>query len=548
MREVPRISPLAEKLLHASQPNLLDKAIRWFDPVRGAARMKARMAMAVSGGYQGGKKDRRQTKNWTIAGNSADQDILPDLETLRERSRDLCRNEPIALGAVNTNVANVIGTGLDLSCRVDYQTLGWTPEKAAEWKALVERRFRMWASSKNCDITRTQNFYELQSLSYRSVIENGDAVVLLPMQEVYGFPFETRIQVIEADRLSNPGQAIDTTTRVAGVELDEFGAPVAYHICKQHPGTPNFSRDPKNWDRVPAFGSQTGRRTALHLYDRLRPGQTRGVPYLAPVIEHLKMLGRFTEAELDAAVVSSMLAVFVTSENGGGFDDLTGTGEATSTDPKRNLKLEPGLVAELAPGEKIETVTPGRPNAAFDPFLQAILRQIGVALEIPFELLIKHFTASYSASLAAVQLAWQFFRRRREWVISNLCQPAYEAWMDEQVAMGEIPAPGYFEDALARQAYLSSEWVGDAQLQLDPGKAADSAEKKMRLGLSTLAEETIALTGRNWEENLVQRAQEKRAHEAAGVPYLQGVNAAQPAQGVQQQDPQDPKDPNEETE
>lgn len=505
--------------------------------------MKARMHMALAGGYQGGKKDRRQTKNWIAGNNSADDDILPDLEELRFRSRDLCRNEPIALGAVNTNVANVAGTGLDLSCRVDYETLGWARDQAVAWQKNTERRFRLWASSKNCDITRTQNFYELQALAYRSVVESGDAIVLLPMEPVNGFPFETRIQIVEADRLSNPARKADSETLIAGVEVDGNGAPIAYHISKQHPGVTNFKNDASNWTKIPAFGETSGRRNVLHLFDRIRPGQTRGVPYLAPVIEHLKMLGRFTDAELQATVVSSMFAVFVTSEAGSGLEGMVGGTPSPGANADRALKLEPGLVAELNPGEKIETAEPGRPNGAFDPFVQAILRQIGVALEIPFELLIKHFTASYSASLAAVQLAWQFFKRRREWLASNLCQPSYEAWMDEQVASGAISAPGYFEDALVRAAYLNAEWVGDAQLQLDPGKAADAAEKKMRLGLSTLAEETIAITGRSWEENLAQRAQEKEAHEAAGMPYLQSQNA--PQAQPEQKPGEDPNDPNE---
>jgi lambda family phage portal protein len=418
------------------------------------------------------------------------------------------------------------------------------------WQKAVERRFRLWSNSKNCDITRTQNFYELQNLIYRSATESGDVFALLPMESVSGFPFETRIQIVEADRVSNPSWNSDTDTLVAGVEMDRNGAPIAYHITKQHPGATNFVKGATSWTRVPAFGQSTGRRNVLHLFLRLRPGQTRGVPYLAPVIEHLKMLGRFTEAELAATVVSSMFSVFVTSETGSGLEGLVGGTASTGGNADRALKLEPGLVAELNPGDKIETAQPGRPNGAFDPFVQAILRQIGVALEIPFEILVKHFTASYSASRAAVEMAWQFFKGRREWLASNFCQPVFEAWMDEQVASGAISAPGYFEDPIIRAAYLNAEWVGDAQMQIDPSKAADASEKRMRLGLSTLAEETIALSGKSWEENLAQRAQEKEAHEALKVPYLQSQNAPQMPQGQNPvDDPEDDdQDPNEEDE
>lgn len=543
MKEVPR-NPLLQAVRSAAAPNTLDKVVRWLDPERGMRRMQARMAMALAGGYTGGKTDRRTTKNWAAGNGSADTDILPDLETLRFRSRDLNRNEPIALGATNTNVGNVVGTGLELSCRPDYETLKMTREWAKGWKKTTERRFRLWANSKDCDITRTQTFYEQQALAYRSTTESGDCFVLLPWEQVDGFPFETRIQIIEADRVSNPDRKGDSSDLIAGISIDKYGAPVAYHIANQHPGDLNFKSASTKWERIPAFGEKTGRRQVLHLFDKIRPGQTRGVPYLAPVIEHLKMLGRFTEAELQATVVSAMFSVFVTSE-GGSMEGIVGNEPtAAASAPKNTIKLEPGAIIDLSPGEKIESATPGRPNGAFDPFVQAILRQIGVALEIPFELLVKHFTASYTASRAAMLMAWQFFKRRRAWLATNFCQPVFEAWMDEQVAKGFIIAPGYFEDPIMRAAYLNAEWIGDAPGQVDPVKEADAAEARLRLGLSTLAEETVAYSGQSWEENLAQRAEEMEAHEAAKVPYLQSSQApVQPSQPGSSQDPNDPENP-----
>lgn len=110
----------------------------------------------------------------------------------------------------------------------------------------------------------------------------------------------------------------------------------------------------------------------------------------------------------------------------------------------------------LAPGEKVSSVDPGRPNAAFDPFVMAILRQIGVALEIPFELLVKHFTASYSAARAALLEAWKFFYTQRKWLADNFCQPVYEAWLTEAVLSGRVSAPGFFDDPLVDKEIKSS--------------------------------------------------------------------------------------------
>src|SRR5258705_317265 len=96
--------------------NFVDKAIAFFNPAAGTSRLKHRTVMAASieGGYTGGKRDRRPTRNWRPTQRNANLDIGPDLPDLRSRSRDLARNVPIATGALNTVVTNVVGDGLIL--------------------------------------------------------------------------------------------------------------------------------------------------------------------------------------------------------------------------------------------------------------------------------------------------------------------------------------------------------------------------------------------------------------------------------------------------
>src|SRR5690606_38585483 len=115
-------------------------------PRAAAERMRARMFMAVAGGYTGASRSRRQTSQWKYTkGQSADSDILPDLPELRDRSRDLVRNEPIAAGAVGGAVTSVVGTGLALQSRVDHEVLRMTEEQAEDWQKQTEREFCLWA-------------------------------------------------------------------------------------------------------------------------------------------------------------------------------------------------------------------------------------------------------------------------------------------------------------------------------------------------------------------------------------------------------------------
>ena len=497
---------------------IVDRAIEWAAPQWAARRLQSRVTMAAVGGYHGGKTDRRALTAWHRSGGSADADTLGELQTLRAGSRDLVRNSPIAGGAISTTTTNVVGTGLTLQSQIDAEALGMDDEEAAAWQRTTEREFRLFSESPDCDVTRRQNLYGLQTLAFRSTLESGDVLCLLPHVRRPGRDYTLALQLVEADRLSNPTFKPDTPALSSGVEMDGFGAPVAYHVCRTHPG--DLMSVTRQWDRVPAYGPSSGRKNVIHLYTQLRIGQTRGVPYLAPVIEPLKQLERYTDAEIMAAVISGMFTVFVKTTGEG----LSPLDNATSANTGSNSqvagwdgKLGNGLIVDLADGESIETANPGRPNANFDPFVQAIVQQIGVALELPFEVLMKHFQSSYSAARAALLDAWRFFRCRRDWLAENFCKPVYEAWMDEAVAMGRIAAPGYFSSPAIRKAYLGSRWIGDAPGSIDPLKEVNAAEKRLDIGISTLADESVAYDGGDWEPKHRQQVKERAMRKEGGL-------------------------------
>jgi len=515
--------------------NLVDRVVQYFNPIKGRERLRARVNTALIGGYIGGSKSRRSLKSFLPNGNSANTDLLPNLDTLRSRSRDLTRNTPVAAAAVNTVVTSVVGTGLRAKAAIKRKVLSLSDDEADAWENRADLLWDMWANTAECDATRTQTFNEIQDTAFRGALESGDILSLLPSIERPDSPFRLRLQMIEADRLENENFQRDTATLAGGVEMDEFGAPTWYHILDRHPG--DYFGKAKKWSKVRAFGARSGRRQVLHLYDKLRPGQTRGVPYLAPVIESLKQLGEYTDAELMAAVVSGMFTVFIKTEDGGSALDVTNTtdetGAAASDD---DIKLGNGAVVGLAQGESIESANPGRPNSAFDPFVIAILRQVGAALEIPFELLLKHFSASYSASRASLLEAWRFFRRRRGWLVNSFCNPVRAEFIAEMVATGKLNAPGFFDDAIVRHAYLGCIWRGLPQGHIQPQQEAQAMKIRRELGVTTIDQETADYNGGDWEVNHTQSAKEYKARAEAGIPESNGaVDAAslQPPQDTQ---------------
>lgn len=495
----------------------VDKAISWISPQAGLKRWQARTQMAMLGGYTGASKNRRQTQAWSPIKGSGNNVTLDDLPVLRDRSRDLLRNAPLAVGAVSTVVTNVVGTGLKPQAHIDRKVLRpylKTDEAMEEWENKAERIFQMWADNRDCDITRCQNFAEMQALVLRSCLESGDVFALRKYKEHAGNPFGTSIQIVEADRVADPDETNEKI--VAGIELDDDGAPVAYHVANHHPD--DYDQGALEYAKIPAF-DENGYRQVLHVFNRNRPGMTRGVPYLAPVIESLKQLDRYTEAEIMAAVISSMFTIFVKTESEEGLQPMVPMSGAETTTAPRNgdYKLSPGAILDLQPNEAIEIADPKRPNQSFDGFVQSILRQIGVALELPFEILIKHFTASYSAAQAALVEAWKTFSARRTWMANQFCQPIYEMVIAEAIAKGFLDAPGFFSDPFVRAAYLGAEWIGPPRGQIDQLKEIRAAAYRVDLGVSTLEEETAQITGGSWETKHIQRAKEQKLRTEAGL-------------------------------
>jgi lambda family phage portal protein len=519
--------------------NFIDRAVDFFNPKLGMERRKYRSMNAVADAWNGGSKAKR-SGFWHASKGDADADILPELDDMRFHCRDLIRNNPLAAGAINTKVSNIVGAGIRAQIKPNAQYLGWTPEQAKAWEIHVENEWAMWNESADCDISRRLNFNAAIKLVFRSMLENGDILINLPFNATQGMVYNMRLQLIEADRLSNPngktdGEALKNGNAVyGGVEKDRLGAPVAYHISDQHPGA-NYKVKNEVWTRIQAYGKNTGRRNILHIYDPKRIDQTRGIPDLAAVIEPLKQLQRYSEAEIAAAVVSAAFTVFVKTTDAKDLD--------TGIDPEarevseyapggmggsmmrpsyvdtteREAGLAPGAMINLFPEEEVSFANPARPNPAFDPFVQAVLRQIGTALELPFEVLIKHFTASYSAARAALLEAWRYYLTMRSWLVDAACQPIYEEWLAEAVASGRVSAPGFFDDPAMRKAYTRVLWVGPGRGQINPQAETAAAIERIHNGLSTIEKEVAEMDGSDWEMLHQQSVKEKQARVTDGL-------------------------------
>jgi lambda family phage portal protein len=520
-----------------------------------------RRAAPQAKGYReaGASETRRALKGFIARSGPPNEDINWNNYTLRQRSRMLYMASPVATSAINTNRTKVVGTGLALKSSINRDMLSLSPEAARIWQRTTEAEFALWSSKKeNVDATAVNNFEGLQQLAFKSWLMSGDSFALFKRCAATPTnPYTLRIHIVEADRVGTPtdgGRSVTFSPRFTdgmnpsnqnkiydGVEVDKNGRIVAYYIRNTYPN--QITAEETRWTRVEACGAKTGLPNILHIMDSERPDQYRGVPYLAQVIEPLLQLRRYTESELMAALVQSFFTAWIKTKtdptdipmNETGPGDVVGIPDDQPEDVSENdseYEMGPGTVLHLEENEEVVFGQPNVPTAGFDSFVKAICRLVGAALELPYDVLVKEFGRSYSASRGALLEAWEAFKMRRKWFVDDFCQPVFEVWLSEAVARGRIKAPGFFDDPRVRAAWCGARWIGPVQGQLDPTKESRANEIHVAHGWKTNEQVAREMGGGDWEDNADQlkienkRLTDAKSSIAAASPDKPGENAA----------------------
>lgn len=471
--------------------------------------------------YTGASWIRKQLSNWLPIRAAADAELLSDMGTLVARSRDLDRNTGIAAGAFQTTSDNVIGAGLRLSAWPDYRALDKDAQWGETWGRDVESLWKTWADTTACDVANKLTFTGLTALVFRSVLQNGEALALPLWMDRPGLSqFKTCLQLIDPDRLSNPGNMTPTLCLRGGVEMDTYGRPLAYHIRKisTWPAMffPAIGGIAGEWECIPAE-TEWGRKRVVHVYLPDRVDQTRGKPLLTPVLEQFRMLDSYQRAELQSAIVNALVAgIIETPLDPATLSELVG-GDPNGYLAAKNeyrVQLEGGTFIPLYPGDKMTPFAPDRPAPQFAAFSEFVLRQIGVSMGLPYEQLMKDYSkTNYSSARAALLESWRYFTARRAWLTSYWAQPVYELWFEEAVNAGLIEAPNFYEQ---RALYTRSKWIGPGRGWIDPVKEAEAAQVRLATGISTLELE-CAEQGLDYNDVIDQRMIEKQRLMEAGL-------------------------------
>lgn len=487
-----------------------------------------------------------QLANWQPALWSPDNEINIYRDRIVSRVRDLARNDGWASGSITRVLDNAIGANFRPILKPDYRMLAlMTGNKAFdatwadEYGKVIEAHWRSWAQDdpgRYCDVERKQTVSQMLRLGFRHKLIDGDALAVLqyrPDRLGRGRGrYATTVQIVDPDRLSNPQQNFDMPNIRGGVEIDGDGAPVAYHIREAHIGDWWSGAKTMTWQRIPRE-TDWGRPHVVHDYDHERGAQHRGNGILTPVVQRLKMLIKYDQSELEAAILNAVFGAYVTSPYdpqmvesamGESLDETSiGVYQEGRVDfhNDRRISLQNGSrMPILYPGEKIETVNASRPHSNFEVFESAALRNIAAATGLSTQQVTQDWSdVNYSSARSAMLEAWKTLTRRRDDFSAGFAQPILSAFIEEIHDTEDLPLPNgapHFLDA--RAAYCRARWMGPGRGWVDPVAEKKGAILGMDAGLSTLEMEAAENAGEDWEEMLDQRKREIDAFKERGLP------------------------------
>lgn len=479
-----------------------------------------------------------ETAAWQPRLGMTDQDWGPDRDEAVARIRDLVRNDGWAAGVVMRVVDSVVGPDFRFSSRPDYRALSriygsrFDRVWAREYAQALEAYYRVWAYDHGlwCDASRRHNLPQLFRLAYRHAVRDGDApAALLWRPENVGpgrASFATTVQLINPDRLSNPMHGPDTQTRRRGVELDEDGAPIGYHFQAAHPADETATTNLMLWNYL-AREDQWGRPQVAHYFDAEDADQVRGAGgILTAVALRLRMIGRFDQEKLRAAVKEAIFHAFIKSNNPDAMDGFESEGGPMSYEERlairkeRPTRMGDAVIPMLFDGESIETVSPGHPSGNEGDFVNGGLRGVAAGTGTFAPAIHNDWSEiNLSSGRLGQNIELRTILARRHGFATRFCQPIISAFAEEVHDAGLLPlpsgAPDFYE---ARGLYAKARFLGPGRGWVDTQKEADGAASKLANGFDTLEGVLEDMGGLDLDDVLDARAAAIEAFAERGLP------------------------------
>ena len=492
----------------------------WFSPSTLApvpARRQQRMyAMA---------RPSRLTSGWGTSTTSEDTELSSSLRTARNRSRELVRDAGYAKRAKVIIQNNVIGTGIGMQAKVE-TSRGQLNDRINDD---IETQYEAWCCADHCHTGQSLHFNAMERLLVGEVFEAGEIFVRIHRTRFGNSSVPLALEVIEPERIADefqPTSVAEPSRARLGVEVDRYGAPLAYWIRSLHPG--ELRRTAEQSDRVERVLASD----ILHLRLIDRWPQTRSMPWMHATARKFNDMDGLTEAEITAARAAACYMGFIESPDG---ETMMGEDQP---DGSKEVELSPAMIEHLAPGEKFNYAAPNRPNAQLDPFMRMMLREVAAGTGPSYESLSRDYSQSnYSSSRLALLDDRDLWRVLQMWFIRDFRTRVHAVWLQQAVlsrVVSTIPLESY---ALTPSKFEAVRFKPRGWSWIDPSKEVDAYEKAIRNGFTTVGR-VIAQTadGLDLEDMLKERKQELEMMQRLGLKFdtdpstIEDPNAQTPAE------------------
>ena len=477
-------------------PFVPPRAFVWWNPRTWfGARAPALELAAGRRGYEGAGKGRRFT-NWTTTGKSANAEVSAASKALRERSRDLLRNNAYAAAAIRALCSNIVGKGIRPSSQ--------TGDAALDAK--VNDLWKRW--EREAATSLPVGFYGLQALAVRSFLESGEVIVRRRRRRpLDGLTVPLQIQILEADFIdsSKSSESANGTRIVQGIEFDKLERIRAYHLLTRHPG--------ETVGALASAGRVSNRVRSddvAHLFEPLRPGQCRGIPWLTPAMRRFRCLDDYEDAELVRKKVEACVAAFIVGDE----EEEEGiSAKVEDADGNPIETLEPGLIGYLRGGKDVRFNQP-HTVGGYDAYKRAELQSIAAAVGMTYELLSGDLSKVNFSSIRAGLIEFRRTVRalQSNLVVPMLCEPVWRWFVEAAMVAGELPL---VENPAS---VYRAKWATPRFEEVDRAKDAKADLEELTSGTATLPD-ILARRGFDWIDVLDEQVRVKDELEARGLSF-----------------------------
>lgn len=479
--------------------NMFDRFVGYFSPRSLLKRKKARLYNDfLSRKYEAADAGRR-TDGWSTNNQSANAETSTAQVRVRDRSRDLVRNNPYAARGIQIITNNVVGRGIKTQIKADTKSGSSNKEKK------LNRVWRAWSETTACDSEGVHTFGGLQRLAMRAVVESGEVFIRIrkekrrivegPDGKMVEVP-PVSLQVLESDFVSTSrtsGPLKNGNTIVQGIEFDPAGTKVAYHMYLEHPGGNDIAFGSRfSTTRVPAD-------EVLHLFRMDRPGQSRGMPWLAPVILRLRDFDLYEDAQLKRQQVAAMFTAFI--------HDMEGVDEFDESQDEMEIgeRMEPGLMEILPPGKDVKLSNPpGADN--YQEYTSVVLRAIATGLGLTYSQLTGDLSEiNFSAGrIGFLETQRNFETWQKNILVNQMLRPVFDEFKKGLDILGESVNN------------VRGVHTPPKREMIDPAKEVKALKDEVRSGFKTQSQ-AIRELGRDPDNHFDEMAEDLKRFDELGL-------------------------------